>query len=183
MDCSLPGSSVGFFRQEYQSGLPCPLPGDVSDPGIESASLKSLALAGRFFTTSATCEAPIAHILPATIIRSCKKQISLIQAKSKERTTLCLVKGSKHFLLYPVTQDAKLLDGKLSRRARKIVSFILNSALVRSAVNSKEGLVTLIGTSYPLGEKIYIIAILIHFVKSIMPIKIKIFGASLVAKL
>ena len=80
-----------------------------------------------------------------------------------------------------MTQDAKLLDGKLSRRARKIVSFILNSALMRSTVNSKEGIVTLIGTSYPLGEKI--IVLLIHFVKSIMPIKMKIFGASLVAKL
>ena len=76
-----------------------------------------------------------------------------------------------------------LLDGKLSRRARKIVSFILSSALMRSAVNSKEGIVTLIGASYPLGEKIYNIVILIHFVKSIMPIKMKIFGASLVAKL
>ena len=25
--------SMGFFRQEYQSGLPCPPPGDLSDPG------------------------------------------------------------------------------------------------------------------------------------------------------
>ena len=27
--------SVGFSRQEYQSGLPCPSPGDLPDPGIE----------------------------------------------------------------------------------------------------------------------------------------------------
>ena len=27
--------SVGFSRQEYWSGLPCPPPGDLSDPGIE----------------------------------------------------------------------------------------------------------------------------------------------------
>ena len=27
--------SVGFPRQEYWSGYPCPLPGDVPDPGIE----------------------------------------------------------------------------------------------------------------------------------------------------
>ena len=30
--------SVGFSRQEYWSGLPCPPPGDLPDPGIESVS-------------------------------------------------------------------------------------------------------------------------------------------------
>ena len=49
--------SMGFSRQEYWSQLPCP-PGDLPDPGIETASLMSPALAGRFFTTSATWEAP-----------------------------------------------------------------------------------------------------------------------------
>ena len=38
IDCSLPGSSVGFFRQEYWSGLPFPSPGDLPDPGINPAS-------------------------------------------------------------------------------------------------------------------------------------------------
>ena len=41
----------GVSRQEYCSGLPCPSPGDLSHPGIESTSLVSSALAGRFFTT------------------------------------------------------------------------------------------------------------------------------------
>ena len=27
--------SMGFSRQEYWSGLPCPPPGDLPDPGIE----------------------------------------------------------------------------------------------------------------------------------------------------
>ena len=40
-----------FPRQEYWSGLPFPSPGDLSKPGIESVSLISPALAGRFFTT------------------------------------------------------------------------------------------------------------------------------------
>ena len=35
--------SRGFFRQEYWSGLPCPPPGDLPNPGIESASLASQA--------------------------------------------------------------------------------------------------------------------------------------------
>ena len=49
--------SMGFSRQEYWSGLPCPPPGDFPDPGIESASLVSPALADGFFTTSATRKA------------------------------------------------------------------------------------------------------------------------------
>ena len=35
--------SMGFSRQEYQSGLLCPSPGDLPNPGTE---LASLALAG-----------------------------------------------------------------------------------------------------------------------------------------
>ena len=46
--------SMGFYRQEYWSGLPCPPLGDLPDPRIESASLQTPALAGRLFTTSAT---------------------------------------------------------------------------------------------------------------------------------
>ena len=38
---------------------PFPFPGDFLDPGIEHTSLVSLALAGRFFTTSTTWEALI----------------------------------------------------------------------------------------------------------------------------
>ena len=49
--------SMGFSREEYWSGLPCPPPGDLPDPGIEPKSLMSPALAGGFLTTSATWEA------------------------------------------------------------------------------------------------------------------------------
>ena len=35
--------SMGFSRQEYWSGLPCP-PGDLPDPGIKLMSLVSPAL-------------------------------------------------------------------------------------------------------------------------------------------
>ena len=48
--------SLGFSRQEHQSGLPHPPPGDLPDPGMEPESLRSPTLAGRFFTTSATWE-------------------------------------------------------------------------------------------------------------------------------
>ena len=50
--------SMGFSRQEYWSGLPFSPSGDLLDPGIEPVSLMSSALAGGFFITSATWEAP-----------------------------------------------------------------------------------------------------------------------------
>ena len=49
--------SMGFSRQEYSSGLPCPLPGHLPEPGIEPMSLMSPALADGFFTSSTTWEA------------------------------------------------------------------------------------------------------------------------------
>ena len=55
--------SMGFTRQAYWSGFPCN-PGmpcssrAPSHPGVESVSLSSPALAGRFFTVSAPWEAP-----------------------------------------------------------------------------------------------------------------------------
>ena len=51
--------STGFSRQEYWSGFPFLTLGDLPDPGTESMSLTSPALAGRFFTTSTTWEACI----------------------------------------------------------------------------------------------------------------------------
>ena len=41
--------SMGFFRQECWSGLPCPSSGDLPDPEIEPTSPVSPALAGGFF--------------------------------------------------------------------------------------------------------------------------------------
>ena len=52
VDCSPQAPlSMAFSRQEYWSGLPFSSPGDLPDPGMESASPMSCALAGRFFTT------------------------------------------------------------------------------------------------------------------------------------
>jgi len=52
--------SMGFFRQEFWNGLPCPLPGDLPDPGIEPASLMSPVLPGGIFTISTTWD--ISHV-------------------------------------------------------------------------------------------------------------------------
>ena len=40
---------MGFSRPEYWSGLPCPSPGVLPNPGIETS--EALSLAGRCFTT------------------------------------------------------------------------------------------------------------------------------------
>ena len=50
-----PGDSPG---KSNWSGLPCPPPGHLPDPGIEPGSLMSIALAAGFFTPGATWEAP-----------------------------------------------------------------------------------------------------------------------------
>ena len=41
---------MGFSRQKYWSGLPCPPPGDLPDPGIKPGSPATPVLPGKFFT-------------------------------------------------------------------------------------------------------------------------------------
>ena len=50
--------SMGFARQEYWSGLPCPPPRDLPEPGIKNVATSPGLQVGGFFTTSATWEAP-----------------------------------------------------------------------------------------------------------------------------
>ena len=58
MDCSPPGSSVhGILQARVLEGVAMPSSGDLPDPGIKPASLRSPVLAGGFFTTSAAWEA------------------------------------------------------------------------------------------------------------------------------
>ena len=56
---------MGFSRQEYWSGLPCPPWGDLPDPGIEP---RSPHIAGRFFTIWVTREALFKGKLPSHAI-------------------------------------------------------------------------------------------------------------------
>ena len=48
---------MGFLRQQYQSGLLFPSPGDLPSPGTEPMSLMSSVSAGRLFTTNTIWEA------------------------------------------------------------------------------------------------------------------------------
>ena len=70
MDCKLRGSSIhGFSRQEYWSELPCPLPGDFPDSGIEPVSLMSPALVGGFFTTGTICIYSSSFSFPSCLLQ------------------------------------------------------------------------------------------------------------------
>ena len=66
--------SMGFSRQEYWSGLPCPSPENLPDPGMDPS------IAGGFFTSWATKEA---HIVLSTskkalqtFLLKCRIQVS-----------------------------------------------------------------------------------------------------------
>ena len=61
--------SMGSSRQEYCSGLPYLPPGDLPDLGIKPMSLVSPALAGGFFTISATWETLRSTIVDFKLIR------------------------------------------------------------------------------------------------------------------
>ena len=66
LDCSRPGSCPRDSPGKNTGvGLSCPPPGNLPDPGIEPASLVSSALAGGFFTSSATWEAPLMMVIEA----------------------------------------------------------------------------------------------------------------------
>ena len=65
--------SMEFSRQEYWSGLPFPSPGDLPDPEIKPMSPASPALAGGFFTTSATWEALQGLLVGKYVIREAPK--------------------------------------------------------------------------------------------------------------
>ena len=62
VNCCPPGSFVlRFSRQEYWSGLPRPPPGDLPDPGIESAPAVAPALQVDSFTAEPTGKPLISH--------------------------------------------------------------------------------------------------------------------------
>ena len=72
--------SIGFSRQEYWSGLPCPPPGDCPEPGIQPTPLMSPALAGAFFITGATWE-----VITVVWVQQ-RKELSLWWNYHKSRT-------------------------------------------------------------------------------------------------
>ena len=82
VNCQAP-LSMGFSRQGYWRGLPCPPPGDLPDPRIEAVPLTSPTLAGVSFTTSATWEAHVCVYVPMNdfqhLAPKCKTHLSICQ--------------------------------------------------------------------------------------------------------
>ena len=78
--------SMGLFRQEYWSGLPCPILRNLSDPGFKPAFLRSPALATGFFTTSTTWEALMRSLGgPNSIWLMSSEEISTYRYKGTRR--------------------------------------------------------------------------------------------------
>ena len=70
--------SMRFSRQEYWSGLPCPPPENLLDPGIEPAFPVSPALPGRFLTTSA-------HLGSPTLVQRPSRSLTFWNALPEQR--------------------------------------------------------------------------------------------------
>ena len=65
--------SMRFSRQEDWSALPCPLPGDLPDPGIEPTSLMFPSLAGGFLSKTETLNVfPCKSLFPS--LTNCSSQ-------------------------------------------------------------------------------------------------------------
>ena len=96
---------MGFSRQEYRGWLPFPPPGDLPDSGTEPTSLMSLALAGRFFTTSTAWEA---HFFPLYLTQ---------QAHCGQMT----------FVMFNVSGNSPVKRGQLNIKERREV--VLESGL------------------------------------------------------
>ena len=99
-------------RDTRTFGLLCPLPGDLPDPGIKPVSLMSPALAGGFFTTSATWEAPFSHFSSVQLLNSVRlfvtpwtaarqASLSITNSRSSLRlTSIESVMPSNHVIFY-----------------------------------------------------------------------------------
>ena len=79
--------SMGFFRQEHWRRLPCPLPGDLPNPGTETMFQVS-ALAGRFFTTSVHLGNPrawVSGVLPSVSLSDSIMHLQWLKSHCQHR--------------------------------------------------------------------------------------------------
>ena len=121
---------MGFTRQEYWSGFPCPPPVDFPNLGIEPTSLMSPALAGRFFTTSTFWETPYLGmndgicVFPEVVSPSASWACTFSRTESWGQPGGCRRRG--HW-----AHGASCLLPKVEERPRSIWSFQLCILRVR----------------------------------------------------
>ena len=95
--------SMGFSRQEDWSGLPCPPPRDLPDPGMEPVSLMSPALAGGVFTMSTTWEA--FSVLQKPLLCPKLQTLYLLLTNSKQRITVVKWSGSRNLVFFYIETE------------------------------------------------------------------------------
>ena len=105
--------SMGFTRQEYWSGLPCLLPGELPFPGIKPTSLMSPALKGRSFTTSITWEAQLMLSWPKSLCGFSHKMLG------KELNEIFVQPKSIHLRDY--TDSARFLKSLLGSKEKHFI--------------------------------------------------------------
>ena len=117
--------SMGFSRQEDWSGLTCPPPGDLPDPGIESMPLIAPALAGGFFTISATWEAQedIQYIL-IILLKFCKWGWTTFSS-----SVYCLVNLLPLWLLFSYPYANYFLRQELTNYLQLVDQILLTTCL------------------------------------------------------
>ena len=99
---------MGFSRQEYWSGLPCPPPGDLPNPGIKPASLISPLRAGRFFTARLTWEVLSPHWVSKP---RCSSSITFLPAGGPAHWTTASLRPPTclfFWILFPTTPHSRL---------------------------------------------------------------------------
>ena len=111
--------SMGFSRQEHWSGLPCPLPGDLPDPGIQPASLRSpeqvgslsLALPGKPLNSDHNPSDK--STIAVNILETMLKILLLLKAKASKNQNL--TRGSVASYSLPPQDTGPVLHSPRSR--------------------------------------------------------------------
>ena len=96
---------MGFSRQEYWSGFPCPPPGDLSDPGIEpvASALQADSLLGRHWGIPYSCHL---FLIFSTSVRSFLSLIVFTLAWNDPLVSPVFLKRST-VLGFPGSSDGK----------------------------------------------------------------------------
>ena len=116
--------SMGFPRKEYWSGLPCPPPGHLPDPGIKPTSPVFPALAGGIFTMeqpgNVTAESAPNWSYPVSnkILNLSRTKLQVIYPKHVQRRKSDLKHLKPKFLPSTEPKDWNMTDRSLNAKQR-----------------------------------------------------------------